>query len=333
MDFIDFEATVASDNEVGSEDEVSDVDSLKSFIDDKTEIEEDRTCYYKFENAAKSIDETLAEEFDESMHNVESLNEVSNFCESSKEEGEIYEFKDVEKRIEKFEETLHPSAAGDEEGAINSFVYAILFALTFDVSEKLDVCSDKELEEAIGNYLFLKLFVNRDRFRLEFNNHKFNLQCMEINEILVSSSYFLRVYELKKKFRHLSLKNPKKQTIVQQLSICVFEKVNRFNIFSIECGKKLRRKFKPIDMIYKHVKKADAEMKCYFSQDISRAYRNTCNKGEKLSHGFAYQCYYCNEFFVTPDKHKRHMEHCSGVPGIVYNFNNQNLVTFEDNLG
>ena len=27
------------------------------------------------------------------------------------------------------------------------------------------------------------------------------------------------------------------------------------------------------------------------------------------------------------------MEHCSGVLGIVYNFNNQNLVTFEDNLG
>ena len=27
------------------------------------------------------------------------------------------------------------------------------------------------------------------------------------------------------------------------------------------------------------------------------------------------------------------MEHCSGVPGIVYSFNNQNLVTFEDNLG
>ena len=27
------------------------------------------------------------------------------------------------------------------------------------------------------------------------------------------------------------------------------------------------------------------------------------------------------------------MEHCSGFSGIVYNFNNQNLVTFEDNLG
>ena len=198
MDFIDFEDTIASDNEVGREDEVSDVDSLKSFIDDKTEIEEDRTCYCKFENATKSIDETLAEEFDESMHNIENLNDVSNFGESSEEEGEIDEFKDVEKRIEKFEETLHPSAAGDEEGAISSFLYAILFTLRFDVSEKLDICSDKELQERIGNDLFLKLFVNRDRFRLEFDNHKFNLQCMEINEILASPSYFLRVYELKK---------------------------------------------------------------------------------------------------------------------------------------
>ena len=27
------------------------------------------------------------------------------------------------------------------------------------------------------------------------------------------------------------------------------------------------------------------------------------------------------------------MEHCSGILGIVYSFNNKNLVTFEDNLG
>ena len=94
------------------------------------------------------------------------------------------------------------------------------------------------------------------------------------------------MYELKKKFRHLSLKNSKKQTVVQQLSS-------------------------------KPAKKADAGIRCYFSQDISRAYRNTCSRDEKLTHGFAYQCYYCNKFFARPDKHKRHMEHCSGVPGIV----------------
>ena len=43
MEFVNFEAVVASHNEVGSEDEVSNVDSLKSFIDEKTETEEDRT--------------------------------------------------------------------------------------------------------------------------------------------------------------------------------------------------------------------------------------------------------------------------------------------------
>ena len=54
MECIDFKAMVASDSEVGSEDEVSDVDSLKSFIvNDKTEVEEEdssRTFYRNFEN-------------------------------------------------------------------------------------------------------------------------------------------------------------------------------------------------------------------------------------------------------------------------------------------
>ena len=27
---------------------------------------------------------------------------------------------------------------------------------------------------------------------------------------------------------------------------------------------------------------------------------------------------------------KRHIENCSGVPGIIYNFSNKNLTTFED---
>ena len=143
------------------------------------------------------------------MREIEYLNEVSNFCESSEEKGKIDEFKEVEKRIGKFEETLHSSAVDSEEGGNNSFLYAILFTLKFDVSEKLDVYNEKELQETIGYNFFLKLFENRDKFKLELDNHKFNLQYMEINKILATSSYFLRVYNLKKKIRHLSLKSPK----------------------------------------------------------------------------------------------------------------------------
>ena len=116
---------------------------MKYFFDDKTKIEENKTCYYKFENATKYIDETLAEEFDERMREIENLNEVSNSCESPEQEGEIDEFKEVEKIIKKFEKTLHPSAIGGEEGANNSFFYAILFALRFGVSENLESAMKK----------------------------------------------------------------------------------------------------------------------------------------------------------------------------------------------
>ena len=56
------------------------------------------------------------------MREVEKFDEVSNFCKSSEEEGEVDEFKDVEKRIEKFEETLHPITANGGEEETNSFV-------------------------------------------------------------------------------------------------------------------------------------------------------------------------------------------------------------------
>ena len=196
MEFIDFEAPVASNNEVGSnneagsEDEVSDINSLKSFIDDNMEIEEVRTYYCNFENVTKSVDETLAEELYESIHEIENFDEVSNFCDISEEEGQSDEFKDVEKRIEKFEETLHSNG---EEKTINSFVYAISFALRFDVSDKIDVWTENELQETIGSGLFWKLFNNKDKFTLELDNPKFHLQCMEINDILADCSFFLRV--------------------------------------------------------------------------------------------------------------------------------------------
>ena len=45
-----------------------------------------------------------------------------------------------------------------------------------------------------------------------------------------------------------------------------------------------------------------------------------------------YQCYYCNKSYNQEARQKRHMEHCSGSPGVVYNFNNQNLISYQDNF-
>ena len=45
-----------------------------------------------------------------------------------------------------------------------------------------------------------------------------------------------------------------------------------------------------------------------------------------------YQCYYCNKFFIRLERQERHNKNCSGIPGIVYNFNNQNLISYQDNF-
>ena len=35
---------------------------------------------------------------------------------------------------------------------------------------------------------------------------------------------------------------------------------------------------------------------------------------------------------LRQERQKRHMENCSGVPGVIYNFNTQSLVSFDDNF-
>ena len=70
------------------------------------------------------------------------------------------------------------------------------------------------------------------------------------------------------------------------------------------------------------------------TSDIAKSYYSLCSnsKSEVNRTGYAYNYYYCQKFFVCQDRFKKHIESCSGVPGIVYNFYTQNLITFENNL-
>ena len=89
--------------------------------------------------------------------------------------------------------------------------------------------------------------------------------------------------------------------------------------------------FKPIDIIYKPTKRIEIEPTSYFSDDISKAYSSLHSKGKTGAHK-CYQCYYCNKLFILEARQKRLMENCSGRPGVVYNFNNQNLIYYQDNF-
>ena len=133
--------------------------------------------------------------------------------------------------------------------------------------------------------------IDRDKFELEMDKEKFNQQCLDINEILSKEGYFLRVYESKKKFRELRLKRSKQRHIIRHLSSYVCENFDVFHVVCVEYIKKARKKFRPIDIIYKPVRQIEKKILCFESKDMSRAYRSSCSQGEKLSHGFAFECH------------------------------------------
>ena len=186
-DFIDFEVTtVADENQenvvvgnVDDDEEVSDIDSLYFFIDDEScNIANDRSFYHQLENVDNTIDNTLKGEYKKSLVEIENVDDFSNFCESSEEQlGEVDEFKESEKRLEKFDETLFPTS--DE--TINTFPNAVLYAVRFAVTQKIDVCSNDKLNEA--NEKFFEK-IDSDKSELELGKEKFNQQCLDINEML-----------------------------------------------------------------------------------------------------------------------------------------------------
>ena len=50
------------------------------------------------------------------------------------------------------------------------------------------------------------------------------------------------MFELKNKFRHLTIKEPKKQNIIREISSCMTEKYNGLQAISIEFVRKERKK-------------------------------------------------------------------------------------------
>ena len=143
----------------------------------------------------------------------------------------------------------------------------------------------------------------------------------------------MRIFELKSKYRRLAVKDKSEQKIVRQLSSCLIEIYSGFTQISIEYQKKQRKLFKPIDIIYKPTKRIEIEPLCFFSDDMSKAYSSLCSSGEKMHRAHkCYQCYYCNKFFIREHRQKIHCKTCKGILGVIYNFNNQNLISYQDNF-
>ena len=78
----------------------------------------------------------------------------------------------------------------------------------------------------------------------------FESQCFNINDLSMKKHFFLRVYELRKKFRYLTKKKSKKNEIVRQLSSCVIVKSSGFEIVKKTSHEKLKNEYDPIKIVF-----------------------------------------------------------------------------------
>ena len=190
-----------------------------------------------------------------------------------------------------------------------------------------------ELKKEIENdKLFDALSSVKEKLRLDLDIQNFDNQCFSVNALLNKNGLFLKVYELKENFRYLIKQAREKNKVLRELSSCVIEKCNSFSVVRVEFGKKLRQSFHSIVIIYKPVKRCDEIINCFFSEKLNLAFRTSFSEGAKIKYITAWQCYFCSKYFGMKDRSDQHFENCSGRHGYVYNFNTENMLTFEENL-
>ena len=313
-DFISFETEVESESDLLDSDDEIDENADDFIVSDENVMHDSRNFYRQFHNVENEIDEILKESRNEALKDIEEFDEISNLDDD--EEGmDVDDFDSSKEYIKKFEKTLLPESD-------NQICNVLIKAFKFKKKRKN---LNKNLIQQINQREKIKFIVDHQYF--------FDM-CHKLTMILSQFGYFLCVYELKKKFRYLTMKKPEQQKIVKQLLSCLIEKFNGFSIVRLDYEKKVRQKFEPVDIIYKPTKNIEIELLCYFSINFELAYTAYYTKNSENIRSFKVRsCHYCNHYFVhNKKKFDRHLKHCTGKPGIIYDFNNQLLISYEDNF-
>ena len=253
-------------------------------------------------------------------------------CEIEDKGNETFdEFNNFEEKKELFLSSLKNPV--ENQTRENSFYLTLLYAIPFLKNKKSDQCDENEIENEIGVDLYSKIKEKKDNLILDLNKRHSDEMCFDINEILLEKKTFLRVYELKDKFRYLFHEDHTTKNVFRSLSSCIKEKFNGFTFADIKLSKKLKSDLVPVNILYKPVKKQDDVLKCYFTDDLKNAYGALYFKSQQVRAASTLsECFYCNEFFLVKSKYEKHVRDCGKKPGVLYGFNLKNVVTFEDNI-
>ena len=129
-----------------------------------------------------------------------------------------------------------------------------------------------------------------------------------MNEVLAKFGYFLRFYERRNKFRYqLSQKLNEKNRMRAELSACVIQKFNGYDLLRVNLKYSEKKDLLPIDIVYEPTLNIEKPTECFFASKIHLAfntYYEKIVKGNKkeVNCSITKQCPYCNNFFMKSEK-------------------------------
>ena len=128
------------------------------------------------------------------------------------------EFNGWEKRIERFNNSLKQLCENSIDSFYNAGIWGAYFKL---VGKTADF--DGDLQQCLGTCFINKLYDLKMELKLNINLDTFEKKYHLINDMLFEKNMFLRLYELKKKFRYLFKKGHEKNEVQKEISLTVFQ--------------------------------------------------------------------------------------------------------------
>ena len=120
-------------------------------------------------------------------------------------------------------------------------------------------------------------------------------RCFLANQVLAKYNFFLKIFWNKRYVQVSSKKKVEgKSQVTRNLSSCVIETFNGYEIIRHYLARHEKKEFVPIDIIYEPIFNEKIPIHCFFTDQVHVAYRNyigRIDKGkEHISHRVVKQC-------------------------------------------
>ena len=141
-----------------------------------------------------------------------------------------------------------------KEGTDNPFFDATIFGLVTYLTEGEKENDWGKIQETIGNDFYNDLLEIKDDIKLDRSIFGFFDRCFRANQVLDKHNFFLKFFERRDEFRfQIKKKVEGKNQVTRNLSSCVLEKFNGYEIIKHQLARKEKKGFSAIEVVYESI--------------------------------------------------------------------------------